>query len=436
MNRRMMTILLVAAFVLLSACGLRIDSEAAREATEIIAIPAGQEIAECTPPVTESPTEPVTEPPTEPVAVQITGGYKVLIDSANYTSLFTDNSYWTSRKIIGKRTLSVVSETAFSNIYVEWYEEPEPYSVVWDSGRIDCGANGFLHEYIRLPESVMQVNIEMQTDDVNILCELDIFTTGSTPEGVQDWSQPCDQADVLVFPTHSDDDVLFFGPLIAYYAIERELAVQTAFMVQHNDVPQRNHERLNGLWEMGIRNYPILGRAPDKFMKTLKEALYYYTDSHIDQWQVEQIRRFKPLVVVGHDLKGEYGHGAHMVNAHYLIQAVEYAADPGYFPESAEQYGIWDTPKLYLHLYQENEIILDVNTPLVNDAEGRTPFEIATAAFKYHRSQHQYRFRVQQNGARMYDCRPFGLYRTLVGNDTTADVMENIDLQQWRTGIG
>ena len=138
------------------------------------------------------------------------------------------------------------------------------------------------------------------------------------------------------------------------------------------------------------------------------------------------------MVIVGHDLKGEYGNGGHKVNALNLVEAVESAANLEKFPESAQQYGIWETPKLYLHLYEENEIVLDVNTQLENDPAGRTPFEIAVAAYQHHRSQHYTSYRVRQDGSRMYDCRYFGLYRTRVGDDTTADIMENIDEASWR----
>ena len=104
---------------------------------------------------------------------------------------------------------------------------------------------------------------------------------------------------------------LFFGALLSYYAIERQLKVQTAFMVEHRGDPQRDHERLNGLWEMGVRHYPILGTAPDTKETQLHAAKVFYASSNIEQWQVEQIRRFKPMVIVGHDLKGEYGNGGH-----------------------------------------------------------------------------------------------------------------------------
>lgn len=372
--------------------------------------------------------------PTEPElqAEQIIDGFQILIDGVNYSNVLSDDSYWSKRYVRSHQQLAVESQTAFSAVYIEWDELPGSYSIVWDGGSVECGQNGFFHEYIRLPEPVNRAEIEFTSGDVHIVCDIDIFTEGRAPDGVQDWLPPCEEADILVFPTHSDDDALFFGPLISYYAIERELTVQTAFMVEHHGYPERNHERLNGLWEMGVRHYPILGTAPDTATHNMYEAMNYYAASNIEQWQVEQIRRFKPLVAVGHDLEGEYGNAGHKVNACYLVTAVEAAADETKYPESAQRYGLWETPKLYLHLYEENEIILDVNVALENDPEGRTPFEIATEAFQCHASQIKYGFRVQQNEWRANDCRPFGLYRTLVGYDTVADIMENVDPEQWR----
>ena len=107
------------------------------------------------------------------------------------------------------------------------------------------------------------------------------------------------------------------------------------------------------------------------------------------------------------------------------------AADPSLYPESCRQYGSWQTAKLYLHLYRGNEIYLDVNTPMVNDPQGRTPFEAAEDGFAAHISQRQWA-RVQQSDSnRAYDCRPFGLYFTLVGPDQNPDIMEHLDRESW-----
>jgi len=138
------------------------------------------------------------------------------------------------------------------------------------------------------------------------------------------------------------------------------------------------------------------------------------------------MRRFKPQVVVGHDLAGEYGHGAHILNATTLLEALPLCSNASFFPESAAAYGTWEVPKAYLHLYAENQIVMDWNVPLEH-FDGATAFEVAKAGFAKHVSQTSY-FSVQQGGT-WEDCRKFGLAHTLVGADVAKnDLFENINL--------
>ena len=374
-----------------------------------------------------------TAPAPEPQAERIESGVKILYGGLDLSHIMSDGSHLTKYYIASSGTLRISSETAFSSVYIQWDAIPGEYELVWEGGDLLCGTNDFLHEYVVLPQEVHEVTFRFNQAGQRTLCDAFLYTCGSAPEGIQVWLPPCEEADILVFPTHADDDVLFFGPMISYYTIEQGLAVQTAFMVDHSWQYERNHERLNGLWEMGVRHYPVVGSAPDTGEHDFTFGLSYYSNSNILEWQVEQIRRFHPLVIVGHDLDGEYGNCGHKVNAYYLLQAVEAAADPDAFPVSAEIWGAWDTPKFYIHLYPENEWYFDVNTPLSSDPMGRTPFQIAVDAFKCHVSQNTgYLYVHQEDDDRQWDCRPFGLYRTLVGLDTTADVMENIDRYQWR----
>ena len=369
-------------------------------------------------------TEPVFVQEPEPVAEHIDTSVLITLDGADITCQLAEADYYMSISVHSSQVLAVESEEPFSALYIKWGSHPGRFSLVWDGGSLDCGAEGFLHDYIRLPEEVKSLSFVFEEEGTHYISQMGAYTYGVAPEGVQDWLPPCETADILVFPTHADDDTLFFGAVISYYAIEKELTVQTAFMTDHYYEPFRNHERLDGLWEMGVRHYPIVGTARDYYTMSLNEAANYHGYDGILKWQVEQIRRFKPLVILGHDLEGEYGHGQHKLNAHYLIQAVELAADARQFPMIALQYGLWDTPKLYLHLYEGNRITFNVNTTLENDPEGRTPFVIAQDAYKCHVSQAGY-FEVSQNPHSVMDCTRFGLYRTLVGYDTGGDLMEH-----------
>lgn len=372
-------------------------------------------------------TEPVAEP--EPVAERIDAGVSITLDGVDIAWQLEVADYYAPVGIPSSQVLAVESETPFSALYIMWDRLPGKYTLVWDGGSMECGAEGFLHDYIRLPEAVTSLSFVFEEEKYRYICQMGAYTYGTAPAGIQDWQAPCERADILAFPTHSDDDVLFFGAVISHYAIEEGLAVQTAFMTDHYYEPFRNHERLDGLWEMGVRHYPILGTARDFYTMDLTEAANYHANDGILEWQVELIRRFKPQVILGHDIDGEYGHGQHKLNTHYLIQAVEMAADARQLPMVALQYGLWDTPKLYLHLYRENEIVFDVNTVLEHDPEGRTPFQIAQDAYLCHVSQ-QYYFAVSQNPYSEMDCTAFGLYRTLVGNDTGSDLMEHTAADQ------
>lgn len=370
---------------------------------------------------TTAPT--VAEEP-EPVAEYIDAGVLITLDGEDITGRVAEADYHQSVSVYTGQTLAVESKTPFSALYIIWDSHPGMFALEWDGGSLECGAEGFLHDYIRLPEAVSSLSFVFEEEEDHAVMQIGAYTYGTAPEGVQDWLPPCETADILAFPTHADDDALFFGAVLSYYAIEEELAVQTAFMTDHRYEPFRNHERLDGLWELGIRHYPIVGTARDIYTMSLQEAANYHVNDGILEWQVRLIRRFKPLVILGHDPEGEYGHGQHQYNTYCLVQAVEQAADAGYYPWAALEYGLWDTPKLYLHLYEENTITFDVNTVLEKDPEGRTPFEIAEDAYDCHVSQAGY-FAVSQNPYSVMDCTRFGLYRTVVGDDTGADMMEH-----------
>lgn len=428
MNRRSFPLLTLILLSLLSfsACAREESPAATMQAvfTEETTLPA-------TVPVTAEATVLETEPPAPVMAEQITDGYTIRLEGSDVTDALSDNNYSTCVPIPEGKLLTIESSRPFASLSLEWDTLPGSYTLSWEGGSLDFGAEGFLHDYISLPGEVTSVSFHF-SEAAPTVCNVGLFTAGDAPADVQDWLPPAEQADILVFPTHSDDDVLFFGAVMSYYAVDTGYTVQTAFMVDHVYEPVRNHERLNGLWELGLRHYPVLHTARDHYSLDLYGAMASFAGDDIRGWQVAQIRRFRPLVVVGHDLQGEYGHGAHKLNAYYLTQSVEMAADPEQYPDSAESYGVWEVPKLYLHLYTENPILFDVNTVLENDPLGRTPFEVAEDAFACHVSQQKTPFRVSQENSATLDCRRFGLYRSLVGADTGGDMMENIQSEDWR----
>lgn len=309
------------------------------------------------------------------------------------------------------------------------------------------GQGSFFHEFIDLEAlfgaAPKSVTISFENGPVR-LNELYLFTSGETPEYVQKWEMPVEgKTDLVLFSTHGDDEQLFFAGLLPYYAKALDYQVQVVYLTDHfNLTTQRVHEMLNGLWAVGCTTYPVFGSFQD-FLIESKDGTYKEFEKQgvsredIIAFCVEQIRRFKPLVTVAHDFAGEYSHGQHMVYADCVAAALEISNDATQFPELAEAYGIWDVPKAYFHLYEENAIVMDWDTPM-EELEGLTPFQVTQKyGFPCHESQQWTWFYGWLYGKNTpiskaseiekYNPCKFGLYRSTVGPDVEKkDFFENL----------
>ena len=72
-----------------------------------------------------------------------------------------------------------------------------------------------------------------------------------------------EKADLLFLIAHPDDELLFTGGAIPTYAVEKGKQVAVAYLTPSNTT--RRSEALNGLWAMGVRNYPIFGEFSDRY---------------------------------------------------------------------------------------------------------------------------------------------------------------------------
>ncbi len=354
----------------------------------------------------------------------------------------SENGYLTPTKIC---TLRITSKTPFQGLYIRFHLECQPYTLTDNltGESISAGEYGMLHEYVTLPQATTDVTI--QFTDKELLTEITAYTPGQPPAHVQIWAPPHDDgADILLLSAHGDDEHLFFAGLLPLYAAERNLRVQVAYLTPHREPhTARAHEMLNGLWNVGVRNYPELGRFMDFLMEDLESTYAYYKRHGVSKeelvgYVVELLRRFKPQVVVAHDFNGEYGHGMHMLYVDLLVQALPLANDPEAYPELAEKYGLWDVPKVYVHLYEENPIVIDYDVPL-ESFDGMTAFQVSqNYGFPSHKSQQMhpifvnwiYGYQKEITKATQieeYNPAHFGLYRSLVGEDILKnDFMENL----------
>jgi len=385
-----------------------------------------------------------------PIAADITAA--TAFSGSGYADLafLKDKNISSYKTSSGNASITLKNDAGIGSLYLLFDLEYGQYTIKNNTTGDICsaGAKGYLHEFVDLVSifggAVTDITLQFANGAVR-LSEIYALSEGEAPEFVQKWDAPLDGgADLLLLATHGDDDQLFFAGLLPYYAKAKGYRVQVAYLTDHRNLTNaRTHEMLNGLWAVGVTAYPVFGDFDDFRIDDLNGTYAEYQNrgtskDQLQKFVVEQLRRFKPLVVVGHDLKGEYGHGMHMVYADLLTKALDMTNNAQVYPDLAEKYGTWDVPKTYLHLYGENKVVLDFDQKL-DSLGGMSAFEI-TQKYGYpcHESQ-QYTWFTDwingKNGVKItkatqiatYNPTQYGLYRSTVGADTLKNTLfENV----------
>ena len=344
-----------------------------------------------------------------------------------------DGNYHTDYTFPAGTVISLEADEDIAALYIVFGSYPGAWTLRCGESEQRCGLDGFLHECTALESPSRSVQICLGEDEDVLIRDIFAYTEGYLPGEVQTWQHLGGGADILIFSPHYDDELLFFGGLIPYYSAVCGARVQVAYMTSNyltnfSNYRFRPHEALNGLWECGDYFYPVTNDVRDYECPSYWDAVYYYGEEQFVEFQVEQIRRFKPLVVVTLAENGEYGHGAHILTALSVEKAVEAAADPEQFPESAQQYGVWDTPKTYLHNYGDPEEYTWLSYERISPSlGGRTPFQTAQDAYRLHLTQQQWEGFYVYGFGHPYDSHRYGLYRSLVGPDEAKnDLLEHV----------
>ncbi len=355
-------------------------------------------------------------------------------------------SYWESNKVKNP-WVTVTSDTPVYGLYLCFREMPESYEIQIGSGdswrTVFQGDTRFHHMYYEL-DGVHTVRIfctEEKTRKIGFN-EIFVFGEGEVPDWVQRWEPTVEKADILFLVAHPDDELIFLGGAIPTYAVEQGKSVAVAYLSWSNTT--RRSEALNGLWTMGVRNYPVFGGFRDAYASDAKKAYKNVTGNlnegkrRVYAWITELFRRYRPEVVVTHDLNGEYGHGQHKMVADAATACFDRSGDAVQDPETAETYGLWQVKKLYIHLYgdTEQQTRFDWDIPL-KSMDGKTGKELAEAAYALHKTQIGAEAKIHGKNHRLsvalfggpdgYDNTKFGLYASIVGEDSLhTDFLENI----------
>lgn len=310
-------------------------------------------------------------------------------------------------------------------LYLSFYDTPPSLTVSVQqkdgSWQLACKQpQPYYNACIQL-EGASKLRLENARGESFSVSEIHLFGAGDLPSWVQQWKPFTGKADLMVLASHPDDELLFMGGTIPYYAGEQGKKVIVAYLTFPRQ-KERYNELLNGLWHCGVREYPqlspfrdVVTRDADAFVQSLggEEVVMGYI--------VEILRKYQPDVVVTHDRDGESGHGAHKAASRLMREGIHLAADASYQPSKGQP---WQVKKLYLHLYKYNKVRMDWYQPLTAFG-GKDAMTVATEAFECHVSQ--VKSGTDMGSGLRRDNSSFGLWYSAVGEDVEKnDFFENI----------
>ncbi len=344
-----------------------------------------------------------------------------------------DSDFDTVQRVAKGKTLSISWDDSVpvAFVYLSFYSAPVAYTVMQYDG---SGAKLSEEPGILLYNNLIGVlpetrKVSVRADEDNCsFCSLYALGNGSISD-YHPFAPTIEKADYMTFAMHPDDDVLFLGAIYPIYEADRGLSGIS--MIMSTKLPEkfqreRRQEDLNGAWILGLKTQPVFGGFPDIPQNYYDKFHHTFTKDDVMRYAVTMIRTYRPEVVMTQDLNGEYGHWQHKVLAEGVLAAVPLAADPDYQPKGYPKTEPWEVKKLYIHLYSQNKLTLDVDRPIAA-LGGKSAFETASQAFLMHPTQT--RKDNHHVSKTEYSLAEFGLAYTTVGEDTAGmnDMFEHID---------
>lgn len=354
--------------------------------------------------------------------VSITGQCKIAV-SRGSASAFLDDSYstsWSPRSAEDTIKLRIPGEYTAGGLALEWDKAPSKLEItLYDAtGAVirtiqETNPSRKWNLFYELEPEVSGLTIRSGDKD-NGLNKLRVYAQGQIPQVVQQWQDTPEKVDMMMILPHMNDETLYFSGVLSQLSAQGK-SVLVVYMA--GDDRDKHAEALDCLWTHGVRIHPVFVGFADYKTDTYGQAERLWGEENTYRAMIGLIRQYKPDVVLTQDWDGEYGHNQHIMTARYCVRSVELAGDPEVFPEIAQAYGTWDVPKLYLHLWdEENRLELGFEQPM-EELNGLSPMQVAFIAMDKHYSQlHNPTYSLLVDG-RDYDCTCFGLYRSLVGPD-------------------
>lgn len=354
-------------------------------------------------------------------------------DFSVHADRLRDTDYESNQRVNKGKTLTVSwkDDVPVKQFLLSFYNTPVAYTVFqYDgNGTLLSEKPGILlyNNLIETLPDCRKVAIRADADEC-AFCSLYAYGEGTVSD-YHPYEPTLEKADYLTFAMHPDDDVLFLGAIYPIYEAERGLSGVSIIMstkLPNAYQRERRQEALNGEWILGIKTQPIFGGFPDIPPDYYKVFHHTFTVDDVTRYAVWQMRTYRPEVVMTQDLNGEYGHWQHKVLAEGVLAAVPLAADASYQPKGYPATEPWEVKKLYIHLYDQNKLTLDVLSP-IDALGGKSAFDAAKEAFLCHKTQ------IKKDNhhvsTKEYSLAEFGLAYTTVGLDSPGmnDMFEHID---------
>lgn len=253
------------------------------------------------------------------------------------------------------------------------------------------------------------------------VAEVIVYSAGDLPADMPRWTAPYVKTDIMLVCAYPGDEFVTFGGLLPYYSAMGGNRVQPVYMTGTDR--DRLEENQSALWSIGMTAHPVYLRLPASDVDDVEECLSRWGGrEELVGTMVATIRRCKPEVIVSHDIDSK--DPRRRLTAMLMSYAIDAAADPAMYPESADEYGVWQVKKLYL-LGGEG-IDFDWSTP-VQELGGISPIDASAVAFSHYTSLRG-KYAVAEYGDG-FDTSVYNLAFSMLGEDARHDgFFENVPM--------
>ena len=209
-------------------------------------------------------------------ATEITAGCRMELSGVTNPKNLTDRKFTTKSESKSQKnpTLTISSDQRIYGLYLCFQKKPERYEIQVKRGggwETYCEGNAYIHSFYALDgEQEVRVYTPGSGKQVLGFNEVYVFGEGRLPGWVQQWEPTPEKSDILFAVAHPEEELLYLGGAIPYYAREQERTVAVALLSYANTT--RRSEFLNGLWSMGYRQYPVIGEFKTGKAKSMKAA--------------------------------------------------------------------------------------------------------------------------------------------------------------------